>query len=108
MGKATGCFGAACLLAALAASTAAYAQIAYSIDLPQQKLTDSLREPHRGLLFHDEAWHWAMLQTAGPQYWVNRPELKQPSAAYRLESAALSASVATQLFGQVDRCDVAR
>jgi len=52
-------------------------------------------DPHRGLVFHDEAWHWAMLQIMGPQYWVNRPELKEPSAAYRLEFAALSASVAT-------------
>jgi hypothetical protein len=44
----------------------------------------------RGLVFHDEAWHWAMLQIAGPQYWLARPELEQPSPAYRREAEALS------------------
>jgi hypothetical protein len=40
----------------------------------------------RGLVFHDEAWHWAMLQILGEQYWRERPELKYPSADYQAES----------------------
>ena len=43
-------------------------------------------EPHRGLVFHDEAWHWAMLTLFGEQYWRSRPELQSPSADYRTES----------------------
>jgi hypothetical protein len=41
---------------------------------------------HRGLVFHDEAWHWAMLQVFGEQYWQLRPELQSASADYRAES----------------------
>ncbi len=39
--------------------------------------------PHRGLVFHDEAWHWAMLRIYGEGYWVRHPELVEPSAEYR-------------------------
>ncbi|MEV6749262.1 hypothetical protein AB0N21_33610 [Streptomyces sp. NPDC051080] len=38
--------------------------------------------PYRGLIFHDEAWHWAMLAIHGDRYTVGRPELAQPSAEY--------------------------
>jgi hypothetical protein len=48
-------------------------------------------EPYRGLVFHDEAWHWAMLQIVGPQYWFTQPELEKPSAAYRHEAEAFAA-----------------
>lgn len=37
---------------------------------------------YRGLVFHDEAWHWAMLKIHGGSYWVEHPELVQPSAEY--------------------------
>ncbi|MCX4966761.1 hypothetical protein OHA98_18350 [Streptomyces sp. NBC_00654] len=30
--------------------------------------------PFRGLVFHDEAWHWAMLALHGERYWTDRPE----------------------------------
>ena len=40
----------------------------------------------RGLVFHDEAWHWAMLKIFGEQYWQARPELESPSVDYRAES----------------------
>ena len=40
-------------------------------------------DPHRGLIFHDEAWHWAMLSIHGDAYVVDHPELVQPSAEYR-------------------------
>jgi hypothetical protein len=40
-------------------------------------------EPFRGLIFHDESWHWAMLWIYGDAYTVDRPELVQPSAEYR-------------------------
>src|SRR5438132_209916 len=29
----------------------------------------------RGLVFHDRAWHWAMLTLHGPGYWRANPEL---------------------------------
>lgn len=40
-------------------------------------------EPLRGLVFHDEAWHWAMLSLRGEQYWARHPELADRPAAYR-------------------------
>lgn len=40
-------------------------------------------EPYRGLIFHDEPWHWGMLAIHGDAYWVKHPELAQPSADYR-------------------------
>ncbi|MEY9875011.1 hypothetical protein ABH931_004512 [Streptacidiphilus sp. MAP12-33] len=36
----------------------------------------------RGLVFHDEAWHWAMLAIHGQDYVVEQPELVQPPAQY--------------------------
>lgn len=39
--------------------------------------------PYRGLVFHDEAWHWAMLAIHGERYTVEHPELVEPSAEYR-------------------------
>ncbi|MFI7008472.1 hypothetical protein [Streptomyces sp. NPDC050145] len=39
--------------------------------------------PFRGLVFHDEAWHWAMTAIHGGQYVTERPELVDPPAAYR-------------------------
>ena len=44
----------------------------------------------RALIFHDEAWHWAMLHLYGERYWDARPELESPSKAYRSESAGYS------------------
>jgi hypothetical protein len=38
--------------------------------------------PYRGLVFHDEAWHWAMRDIHGDQYWVSHPNLVTPSAEY--------------------------
>ncbi|RPF30174.1 hypothetical protein EDD96_6762 [Streptomyces sp. Ag109_G2-6] len=38
--------------------------------------------PFRGLIFHDEAWHWAMLAIHGDQYVVEHPELVDPSPDY--------------------------
>ncbi|WP_329468281.1 hypothetical protein [Streptomyces sp. NBC_01431] len=39
--------------------------------------------PYRGLIFHDEAWHWAMLAIHGDRYVVEHPELAHPSPDYR-------------------------
>ncbi|MFI7624658.1 hypothetical protein ACIG5D_04070 [Microbispora rosea] len=36
----------------------------------------------RGLIFHDEAWHWAMLAIYGDLYWVEHPEFVAPSPEY--------------------------
>ncbi|GAA4609320.1 hypothetical protein GCM10023195_37460 [Actinoallomurus liliacearum] len=38
--------------------------------------------PFRGLVFHDEAWHWAMLTLHGAHYWREHPELLDPSPEY--------------------------
>ena len=40
----------------------------------------------RGLLFHDEAWHWAMLRVFGEGYWIDNPEREKPSVEYRAEA----------------------
>lgn len=37
---------------------------------------------YRGLVFHDEAWHWAMLTIHGDRYVVEHPELAAPPAEY--------------------------
>jgi hypothetical protein len=47
---------------------------------------ESATKPYRGLVFHDEAWHWAMLEVFGKHYWQARPELEHASADYRAES----------------------
>ncbi|WP_020665028.1 hypothetical protein [Amycolatopsis benzoatilytica] len=38
--------------------------------------------PYRGLVFHDEAWHWAMLQIHPGYYWIDHPELARPPEEY--------------------------
>jgi hypothetical protein len=43
-------------------------------------------KPYRGLAFHDESWHWAMLKLHGERYWKSHPELEKASAEYREES----------------------
>jgi hypothetical protein len=40
-------------------------------------------KPWRELVFHDEAWHWAMLRLHGDQYWQRFPELAEPPPEYR-------------------------
>ncbi len=44
--------------------------------------------PFRGLVFHEEPWHWAMLTIYGEHYWVERPELVHPPAEYRPSAEA--------------------
>jgi hypothetical protein len=39
-------------------------------------------EPYRGLVFHDEAWHWAMLWINGHDYVTRHPDLAEPPAEY--------------------------
>ncbi|MEU7472125.1 hypothetical protein AB0A94_27005 [Streptomyces sp. NPDC044984] len=38
---------------------------------------------HRGLVLHDEAWHWAMPAIHGGRYPVEHPELVHPPSAYQ-------------------------
>ncbi|MER7540352.1 hypothetical protein ABTX77_37085 [Streptomyces sp. NPDC097704] len=40
-------------------------------------------DPYRGLVFHDEAWHWAMKAIHGDRYVGEHPELADPSPDYR-------------------------
>jgi hypothetical protein len=48
--------------------------------------------PHRGLIFHDLAWHWAMIRLHGHGYWRRRPELQAMPEAFRLVSERLHSS----------------
>ncbi|MET9109158.1 hypothetical protein [Streptomyces zhihengii] len=38
--------------------------------------------PFRGLVFHDEAWHWAMRVLHGDDYTRTHPDLAGPPPAY--------------------------
>jgi hypothetical protein len=38
---------------------------------------------YRGLVFHDEAWHWAMRALKGERYRSRYPELAEPPETYR-------------------------
>lgn len=49
--------------------------------------------PYRGLLFHDEAWHWAMLKVFGDGYWQNKPDYAKPTKEYEEVSSACFASL---------------
>ncbi len=40
---------------------------------------------YRGIVFHDDAWHWAMLKIKGEQYWSNFPDLVDPTNEYEKE-----------------------
>ena len=44
---------------------------------------------YRGIIFHDLAWHRAMIRLHGHMYWVSRPELQRMPEAHRLESERL-------------------
>ncbi|MGY6651589.1 hypothetical protein ACXIZN_05425 [Amycolatopsis sp. TRM77291] len=63
----------------------------YGSMTPAQSLDAAVRRypyeesgnPFRGLVFHDEAWHWAMLALKGEAYWSSYPELAEPPTAYR-------------------------
>jgi hypothetical protein len=43
---------------------------------------------YRGLVFHNEAWHWAMLHIFGEAYWTSRPDLLDPPQEYLDHSRA--------------------
>ena len=43
---------------------------------------EPISDEHRGLVFHEEAWHWAMIRIKGEQYWLSYPELLEPSQDY--------------------------
>jgi len=47
-------------------------------------------EKVRGLVFHDQAWHWAMQKLHGDLYWKECPELESPSSEYEKEARNLS------------------
>lgn len=47
---------------------------------------------YRGLIFHDLAWHHAMICLWGNGYWVARRELETPSESYAAESKRFSAA----------------
>ncbi|GAA3834338.1 hypothetical protein ACFS5L_37230 [Streptomyces phyllanthi] len=39
---------------------------------------------YRGLVFHDEAWHWAISAIYGDRYTAEHPDLAAPPAEYRV------------------------
>lgn len=47
---------------------------------------ESSADPMRGLVFHDQAWHWAMLRILGEGYWLKHPESETPSPQYQAEA----------------------
>ncbi len=47
---------------------------------------EAATEPFRGIIFHDVAWHWAMLALFGQRYWHSHPEFQFQSDGYRAES----------------------
>lgn len=47
--------------------------------------TEPADAPYRGLIFHDEAWHWGMLALRGEHYWIAAPSLESPPPEYRAE-----------------------
>ena len=53
---------------------------------------EAVNEPERGLIFHDLAWHWAMLHLYGERYWDSRPELLNEPEAYVQEHSRLQAN----------------
>ncbi|MFB6619581.1 hypothetical protein ACIGFK_42250 [Streptomyces sp. NPDC085524] len=44
---------------------------------------ESADEPNRGLVFHDDSWHWAMSAIHGDRYVLTHPELVDSSPEYR-------------------------
>lgn len=38
--------------------------------------------PYRDLVFHEDAWHWAMLALKGDHYWADDPGLTTPPPDY--------------------------
>ena len=42
-------------------------------------------DEYRWLVFHEDAWHWAMLEIKGEGYWRRFPSLIDPSAEYEQE-----------------------
>jgi hypothetical protein len=72
-----------CNYGAFSAEKARDAALAfYTYEAPHTK--------YRGLVFHDEAWHWAMLRLYGQGYWRGHPERWPPSREYRDASLAFS------------------
>lgn len=54
---------------------------------------------YRGLVFHDVAWHWAMLRIRGDCYWLSDRGLETPSVEYQAESEAYCARRQTKASG---------
>ena len=46
---------------------------------------EPVSEKLRWLVFHEDAWHWAMLKIKGENWWVDFPELKEANAEYNRE-----------------------
>ena len=61
-------------------------------ELARERYPSELADaPYRGLIFHDEAWHWGMLALRGEGYWVVDPSLERPPPEYRAEQEAWDA-----------------
>ncbi|WP_420008417.1 hypothetical protein [Xanthomonas sacchari] len=49
----------------------------------------------RGLIFHEEAWHWAVLRIHGDTYWLANPQLESPSQEYLDVSSSMEPTFGT-------------
>ncbi len=75
----------------------AFALISYGGFAPELARQESLKRypyehidtPYRGLIFHKESWHWAMMRLHGDRYWISFPELQDQPEAFLLESERL-------------------
>lgn len=55
----------------------------YSQNDAEKMAMDFYRDdPGNELIFHDSAWHWAMLKIFGNNYWDSLPDLLDPPTAY--------------------------
>jgi hypothetical protein len=46
---------------------------------------EPVEEKHRWIVFHEDAWHWAMLKLKGENWWLDFPELKEANTEYNME-----------------------
>jgi hypothetical protein len=46
--------------------------------------------PYRGLIFHAEAWHYAMVKLFGARYWLTHSDYQSASADYHAEARRLA------------------
>ena len=54
--------------------------------------SDPVEQNGHGLLFNDRAWHWAMIELHGSNFWTSKPKLLHAPAAYFEEESRFCAA----------------